>query len=163
MTAIEKEMTMMCSKDFERCIQCMDCRGVERDAPSRQESNVTRKKMVADQLGEPNRTACRHRRGWCASRDPARRLAARRRGDRGHRRPYDASKKGGSELLLAAASFAEENADLNYTPAASGTSCSSPYQEALHSGSPDPKRIVDTNTRNLRTAETREQPEWSRP
>jgi uncharacterized membrane protein len=47
MTAIEKETTMMCSKDFERCVQCMDCRGVERNAPSQQESTITRKKMVA--------------------------------------------------------------------------------------------------------------------
>ena len=38
---------MMCSKDFERDVQCMDRRGVERNAPSQQESTITRKKMIA--------------------------------------------------------------------------------------------------------------------
>ena len=47
MTPTEKEMTMMCSKDFERDVQCMDRRGVERNAALQQESNVMRKKMVA--------------------------------------------------------------------------------------------------------------------
>ena len=37
---------MMCSKDFERCVQCMDRRGVERNAPLQQESTIRRKKVV---------------------------------------------------------------------------------------------------------------------